>query len=42
MLIFETGVLIHGNGSKMFFPKHKFLNTNYYKAKIFCQWGFNF
>jgi len=33
MLIFKPG---------MFFPKHNFLNTNYYKAKIFCQWGFNF
>jgi len=40
MLIFKPGMLIDGNGWEMFFPKHNFLNTNYYKFKIFCQWGF--
>jgi len=37
MLIFKPGMLIDGNGWEMFFPKHNFLNTNYYKFKIFCQ-----
>jgi len=42
MFIFGTDMLIDGNRWEMFLPKHNVSNTHYYKAKIFCQWGFNF